>query len=36
MDADVAWASGHGGRRRCSGAVIEVPGARRRCSGGRA
>jgi hypothetical protein len=44
MDADVAWVSflgvrllgGHGGRRRCSGAVVEVLGARWRCSGGRA
>jgi hypothetical protein len=44
VDAGVAWVSflgvrllgGHRGRRRCSGAPVEVPGARRRCSGGRA
>jgi hypothetical protein len=31
---DVRLLGCHGGRRRCSGATVEVPGARRRCSGG--
>jgi hypothetical protein len=42
VGAGAAWAGflsvrllgGHGGRRRCSGEAVEVPGVRRRCSGG--